>query len=232
VTSQPARPFARPARPAEPRATVVRPRLPVDLRLALGPLGHGRGDPTVRAGADGAWWRATVTPCGPATVRLAPAGAGVSVHAWGPGAEWALDAAPELLGGRDRLDGFEPTGIVAELHRRLPGLRICRSRAVFEALVPTVLEQKVVGVEARSAWRQLVRALASPAPGPLPLLLPPAPGALLGRPAWAFHRMGVEQRRANTIRMAATYGRRLDALAELEPAEWSCWSRSPAIAGG
>ena len=52
-----------------PIETVVRPRLPVDLRLTLGPLRRGPRDPTMLVDRAGAWWRATRTPQGPATAR-------------------------------------------------------------------------------------------------------------------------------------------------------------------
>jgi 3-methyladenine DNA glycosylase/8-oxoguanine DNA glycosylase len=173
----------------------------------------------MRVERDGAWWRATRTPLGPATARYAAEGDAVRVTAWGPGAEWCLAAAPELLGARDSLDGFRPAGLVGELHRRLPGLRISRSRAVFEALVPSVLEQKVTGMEARTAYRGIVRAWGEPAPGPLPLRLPPAAALLATTPYWAFHRFGVEMKRANTVRAAAGRAARVDALAEVPAAE-------------
>ena len=41
---------------------------PIDLPLTLGPVAHGRGDPTIRIGPDGIW-RATRTPDGPARSR-------------------------------------------------------------------------------------------------------------------------------------------------------------------
>jgi 3-methyladenine DNA glycosylase/8-oxoguanine DNA glycosylase len=197
---------------------MVVPRLPVDLRLTLGPLRRGTGDPTMRV-EGGAWWRATRTPLGPATARYAVEGAAVRVAAWGPGAEWCVDAAPELLGARDRLDGFRPDGLVGELHRRLPGLRIPRSRAVFEAFVPSVLEQKVTGGEARAAYRGIVWAWGEPAPGPAGLRLPPTAATLAATPYWAFHRFGVEQKRANTVRAVASRADRLDATVDLLPAE-------------
>ena len=91
----------------------------------------------------------------------------------GPGAAWVLDAAPELLGARDSLDGFDPApGIARDLHRQMPGLRIPRSRAVLETLVPTILEQKVPGPEAFAAYRNLVSAFGEMAPGPGRLRLP------------------------------------------------------------
>jgi 3-methyladenine DNA glycosylase/8-oxoguanine DNA glycosylase len=207
-----------PAAP-QPLETVVRPRLPVDLRLTLGPLRRGARDPTMRVDRDGAWWRATRTPQGPATARYAADGDTVQVAAWGPGAEWCLDAAPELLGARDSLAGFHPDGLVAELHHRLPGLRIPRSRAVFEALLPSILEQKVTGREARDGYRAIVRAWGEPAPGPLPLLLQPAPAALATTPYWEFHPLGVERKRTATILLAASRARRVEETVAMAPAD-------------
>jgi 3-methyladenine DNA glycosylase/8-oxoguanine DNA glycosylase len=205
----------------QPLETAVRPRLPVDLRLTLGPLRRGAGDPTMLVDRDGSWWRATRTPQGPATVRYArptPDG-GVAVAAWGPGAEWCLAAAAELLGARDTLDGFRPDGLVAELHRRLPGLRITRSRAVFEALLPSILEQKVTGLEARNGYRAIVRAWGEPAPGPRPLLLQPAPASLATTPYWAFHPLGVERKRTVAILVAASRARRVEETVAMAPAD-------------
>src|SRR5947209_20223539 len=118
-------------RPTDPMETFICPPLPVDLELTLWPLGRGARDLSVRPGRSGVWWRATRTPDGPPTTRLEPQRDGIHVTAWGPGAAWAIETAPELAGARDSLAGFEPPrGLVRELHRRFPGLRITRSRAV------------------------------------------------------------------------------------------------------
>ena len=202
-----------------PIETVVRPRLPVDLGLTLGPLRRGPGDPTTLVDRAGSWWRATRTPHGPATACYSAQGDGIRVAAWGPGAEWCLEAAPELLGARDSLDGFTPTGLVGELHRHFPGLRISRSRAVFEALLPSILEQKVTGLEARRSFRAIVRTWGEPAPGPAPLLLQPAPEALAATPYWAFHPLGVERKRTAAIQMAASRARRVEETAALPLAD-------------
>src|SRR5204862_489505 len=53
-----------------PLETTVRPALPVDLGLTLGPLRRGR-DPSMRVDPSGTWWRATLTPNGPATACYA-----------------------------------------------------------------------------------------------------------------------------------------------------------------
>ncbi len=205
---------------ASPREATIRTAFPADLRLILGPL--WRGDATMRRDPSGAWWRATWTPDGPATARFQPmpGDGGVRVHAWGPGAEWTLDAAPGLIGVEDSLDGFSPGGgLVRDLHRRFPGLRLGRSRAVFEALVPQVIEQKVTGLEARRAYRGLVQRYGEPAPGQAGLRLPPNRLCLAALASHDWHPLGVEMRRAGVIRMAAQRADRLDGWANLPGAE-------------
>lgn len=213
----------------QPLRATVRPRLPVELWPTLSPLRRGVGDPSVLVEPSGAWWRASRTPLGPATTRIEQTSDGIEVLAWGPGGEWALAAAPDLLGTGDSLDGFEPRGVVRDLHRRRPGLRILRSRAVFEALVPTILEQKVVGAEARRSYRAMLLAWGDPAPGPTPLRVPPHPGPMARRAGWEFHPLGVEGRRAAVIHRVAMEARRLEELCDAPLAE--AYRRLRAIPG-
>jgi 3-methyladenine DNA glycosylase/8-oxoguanine DNA glycosylase len=200
----------------------VRPALPVDLRLTFFPLRRGLLDPSMRLAEDEAW-RATRTPEGPVTthIRARPADGEVTMRAWGPGSAWALDAFPALAGADDTEEGFEPgTGVVGELHRRLRGLRMGRSAAVVEALVPSILEQKVVGLEARRSYARLVRALGEPAPGPgaaAGLMVPPPASVLAATPSWTFHRFNVERKRADTIRRAGSYAARLEETVDMAP---------------
>jgi 3-methyladenine DNA glycosylase/8-oxoguanine DNA glycosylase len=199
---------------------VIVPERPLDLWLTLGPLARGgRGDPSVRMDGDEIW-RATRTPAGIATQRLRSLGQAIEVEAWGPGAEWLLEHAPVLVGDEDDDRDFAPSDpILRELHRRHPGLRMLRTEAVMETLLPTVLEQKVVGVEARQAYRQVIRTLGEPAPGPTPLMVPPAADVLARTPYWTFHGFGVERRRTEVIQMAAQRANRLEALVDLPRAE-------------
>jgi 3-methyladenine DNA glycosylase/8-oxoguanine DNA glycosylase len=188
----------------------IRPELPVDLGLTLGRLAHGSGDPTVKV-EPGGIWRATRTPDGPATQRIARDGGTVVVQAWGPGAEWLLETAPDLLGLHDDPSGFQPSHpLVRELHRRFRALRIGRTTAVVEALIPAILEQKVVGREARASFRALVRTLGEPAPGPQPLMLQPDPRLLAETPYWAYHPLGIERKRARVLQEVGARARRLD----------------------
>lgn len=193
----------------------------MDLTLTLGPLRRGRYDPTCQIGAAGLW-RATRTPDGPATVAVAArdgrsrtSGATFDATAWGPGAEWALAHAPALLGAEDdprALVTDHP--LVARLHRRFTALRIPRSNAVFEALVPTIIEQKVTGFESRRAYRQLVQRLGEPAPGPGHLLVPPNPATIAGTPYYDLHLLGVERKRADTLRRVAARAPEIERLVE------------------
>ena len=117
--------------------------------------------------------RATRTADGPATVALRPVLGGVEAEAWGPGADRALDAVPALVGADDDGSGFEPRHhpLVADLARHRLGIRIGRTGAVMEALVPAILEQKVTGTEAWRGMRGLIRGWGEPAPGPFGLRL-------------------------------------------------------------
>lgn len=195
----------------------LRLSVPLDLVLTLRPYLRGSGDPTMRLGGRRAL-RATHTPDGPAAAALELAAGEVRAEAWGPGADRMLADVPALLGLDDDPSALVPAHpVVADLVRRLPGLRIGRSGSVLEALVPAILEQKVTGTEASRAYRGLVRAFGEPAPGPLGLLLPPPPDRIARLPYYAFHPFGVEQRRADTVRRAASRAAWLEEAVHLGP---------------
>jgi 3-methyladenine DNA glycosylase/8-oxoguanine DNA glycosylase len=197
---------------------------PIDLRLTLGIHLRGFGDPSLRFVGGREVWRATRTADGPATVRLEPGQSSIRAEAWGPGAEAALHAVPGLVGVNDEPDALEPVHpLVRELARRLRGLRIGRTGAVMESLVPAILEQKVTGGQAHRGLRGLIRRFGEPAPRPPgnagpELWLQPSPNRLAGLPYFAFHPCDIERRRADTIRRAAAVADRLEALAAA-PAE-------------
>ncbi|MFN2465987.1 MAG: DNA-3-methyladenine glycosylase [Candidatus Dormibacteria bacterium] len=197
----------------EPLTRRLRPSRPLDLLATLAPLRRGgRGDPSFRVDGPTAW-RATQNADGPVTLSLRADGDCVDLSAWGPGATRALDDAPALLGEGDDDRDFQPAHpLLTELRRRRPGMRLCRSGAVVEAMVPTVMEQKVIGLEARGGYRRLVLALGEAAPGPCALRVPP-PAAVLARlPYWRFHEFAVERRRAETIMRCAAIAPRFEAL--------------------
>jgi 3-methyladenine DNA glycosylase/8-oxoguanine DNA glycosylase len=200
---------ARDPRPASERPveTVYRPPHPLDLARAVLPQGHGGGDPTMTV-AGGVIWRASRTPEGIATLALREgAGGVVRAAAWGPGAAWALTQLPALCGAQDDPSGFDPSGhpLLAEAHRRHPGIRIGRTDLVFDALASAVMEQKVTAMQAFAAWRRIVTWYGERAPGPTPrpMFAPPPVDAWRRIPSWAWHRAALEPPQSRTIVQAA-----------------------------
>ena len=209
--------------PGTPRS--VRTSRPVPLGAVLGIFRRGAGDPTSRRDADG-WWFAWRTPDGPVTLRLeatAPVVSEVTATAWGSGAEWMLERVPDLLGERDDSTGFEPHHPqVADAWRAFSGWRVPRSGLVLQALVPSVIEQKVTGQEAFSGYRRLVRRFGEPAPGPgepLRLAVPPDPDGWARIPSWEWLAAGVDPERSRTVVRAVRHAGRIEECADLPAAE-------------
>lgn len=195
----------------------VRIRGPIDLALTFRPLRHGFSDPTIAIGEDGVT-RATRTPDGPASMRIAADREAVRVTTWGPGAAWVAEHAPDLLGFGEDPDAFRPHHrLLHQLHRRFRGVRMPRTGVVLEALVPAILEQKVVGKEARRSYARLVRRFGEPAPGPLGLTLPPAPETLASTPYYELHPLGIERRRADLLRVVGARAGRLEEATRMSP---------------
>jgi 3-methyladenine DNA glycosylase/8-oxoguanine DNA glycosylase len=196
--------------PEGPLITRIRPRRPLDLRLTLRPVRP------LLFGRSGEAWRTTRTPLGPATERIAREVDGtVVVEAWGPGAEWALEHAPALLGEHDRPEDLVARHpLIRDLQRRFVGLRIGRTDAVFEALVPAITEQKVTGAEAAHAYRAILRTFGEPAPGPAGPPIPPDPTRIARAAYFEFHRFGLERRRSETLIRCARAAPRLEAGAD------------------
>lgn len=193
---------------------------PLDLGALLGPLRRGTGDPTYRATPDGAVWRTMRTPAGSATQRVEARGSVAIGQWWGPGAEWAADRLPELLGAADDTSGFDASRhpLVARLWReRGAAARFCAVGTVFDLLVPSVLEQRVTGAEARRAWRVLLRAHGEipAAPAPEGMRVPPDAPGWRRIPSWEWHAAGVERARSDTVMQAAAVASRLEACVDL-----------------
>jgi 3-methyladenine DNA glycosylase/8-oxoguanine DNA glycosylase len=210
------------------------PSFPLDVASVLSVHRRGPQDPAYRTDATGAIWRTSLTPAGPATLRVtwnqpAPVVSApvvrapvVRATAWGPGAGWLLERLPDLLGAADEPAAFRPEHPpLRDLALRFAGLRLGRTDRVLEALVPAVLEQKVPGLEAVRAWRRLLTWYGTPAPGPAPAgmrVFPPA-DAWREIPSWDWHRAGVEGIRAETIMAAASVAGRLEQIGCLPGAE-------------
>nr|WP_274637142.1 DNA-3-methyladenine glycosylase 2 family protein [Microbacterium bovistercoris] len=201
-----------------PHETEYRPPHPLDLHATIGIHRRGPRDPTMTV-AGSVIWRASRTPEGIAALALRETAPGtVRAAAWGPGAAWALAQVPALCGGLDDRDAFEPAAhpLVADLHRRHPGLRLSRTGLTFDALAVAVLEQKVTGLQAFGAWRRLVTWFGErvPGPTPVPMFAPPTIEQWRTIPSWAWHRAGVEPPQSRAIVTAAQRGRSLVAAVE------------------
>ena len=210
---------------AAPRERIWRPDWPCRVGGTLRAHRRGAGDPTFRLDEAGATWRGIRTPEGPATLRVvdrAPLG---EVHgtAWGPGAAWALDSLPALLGADDDWSGFEPRlPLLAEAWRRHPHGRFGRSGLVMEALVPAVIEQKVTGQEAFAGFRMLVHRYGERAPGPgadRKLWLQPTPEVLRSIPSWEWLKMHIDPARSRALVTVARVAESLERTITLAPEE-------------
>ncbi|HUF97364.1 MAG TPA: hypothetical protein VMM60_04485 [Ilumatobacter sp.] len=190
-----------------PWVSVAAPR---SLRRTLAAHRAGLGDPTTRV-TDSEFVRATLTPAGPATLRLRwsvdPADVvdcGLLAEAWGPGADWLLTRVDALTGTHDQ--PIEFTGAHPAVERALRARRTTRlgaSFGLYHQLLPTVIAQRITAGEALNQWAALCRALGAAPPGPAEvvadLVLPPAPEVLRRQPLWWFHPLGIEGHRASTL---------------------------------
>lgn len=196
--------------PPGPIARWTEVEAPRSLRRTLGVFRSGFGDPTTRL-ADGVFLRATSTPDGPGTLRLtwgadpSPVDtAGLHAEAWGPGADWLMGGVAALTGHADRPIMFAEAHPAVERALRLARLtRIGASGDAYHQLLPTIIAQRITAGEAVRQWERLCRELGEPAPGPPEvvegLLLPPSPASLHRRPAWWFHPLGIETKRARPL---------------------------------
>ncbi|MGB3441481.1 MAG: DNA-3-methyladenine glycosylase 2 family protein [Actinophytocola sp.] len=200
------------------RERTWRPDFPLQLAALLRPLRRGPADPACVTTPAGVTWFAANTPAGVGTLALRRRGGTVHATAWGDGAQVLLDGLPAMLGAEDDDSDFEAHHpLIADLRKRIPTLRLNSTGRVWDLLVPSVLEQRVTGTEARRSWRDLCRRYGTPAPGPAPagMFAPPTPKAVEAIPDWAWHRAGVDLARRKAIVAAARVAHRLEKAAEL-----------------
>lgn len=182
---------------------------PSDPTGTLSSYRYGRFDPTTRL-LPGEFWRATLTPFGPATVHLDWREGAMRTEAWGDGADWLAASVPGLVGHLDQGHVFttgHPALLRAQHHH--PGVHFGSSGTLYHELIPTVLGQRVTGGEGLQQWWRLVQRLGRPAPGPAGLTLPPDPATVLEHPSWWFHQLGVETKRAEAVRTVARHADRM-----------------------
>lgn len=135
-----------------------------------------------------------------------------------------MDHVPYLVGAFDEPERFVADAQpMRDLSRRFAGLRLGATMLLTEVLIPTIIEQKVTGKQARASYSRLVRETSDPAPGPFGLMLPPDPQRLADMPYHRFHPFGIERKRADTVRVAASEAARIDGLAAGHPADAMKW---------
>jgi 3-methyladenine DNA glycosylase/8-oxoguanine DNA glycosylase len=193
---------------------------PVDLRQTVFPLVRGTGDPTTRV-VGRTVWRSLRTADGPATLRLAQRDRHtIEVDAWGPGADRAVgEVAPGLVGALDDPNSFVLRDELLErIWRDHRDVLLTRTDP-FPVLIAAILEQRVAGIEARTAWREIVLATSDAAPGDVGLRLPPEAERLAAIPQWRLTKLGVVHRRASTLREVTRHPKKIAALVDATPDE-------------
>ena len=183
-------------------------------RATLGPLVAGVGDPTThRTSTDFTFARSADV------VRLSwsVVGKTTDYHLSVPDPA-LLDT---LVGSRQLLaptDCASPAvSRATRLHR---SLRIAGNGQVFPEAIKAVLGQRITGRDAALQWARLVRLTGAQREhhwGP-PLWSTPDPSQVCALSIADFHRIGVERRRAHTIRRLADLARRghLDAITSMK----------------
>ncbi|WP_420453725.1 DNA-3-methyladenine glycosylase family protein [Ilumatobacter sp.] len=202
-----------------------------DVGASLAWYPHGRRDPTTRlerhgrgVASGGTFVRATLTPEGPGTVLVRWGASGrLDVETWGPGGAWLEASVPDLVGAHDPGApelARDTHPVVAATCRAASALRHGRSSTLYHELLPTIIEQRITGIEAKRQWGRLCEALGDPAPGPFAdLRLPPRPEVLSRQPSWWFHPLGIERSRARPLIEVARHASKLWGWADLPPVE-------------
>ena len=176
----------------------------------------GPYDPTTRLESN-RYVRSFRLPEGAATLELRVTGPlEVQACGWGPGTPALFERLPELVGLEDDLAGFVIPPPLERAARQLKGLRIVRLPEVLRGLVQIIVEQRITWREAARSFRQLVLHYGEPAPGPHQLTLFPEPGVLRGLSFAQWAELGVERKRAETIRRVAVSHRRVEELRRMD----------------
>ncbi len=208
-----------------PQTRAWRSERPLQLAATLSAFRRGGADPTFAQAPDGTTTRGLRTPAGAATLQVscAPREREVTARAWGPGAQWALEHVPGLVGEDDDPSGFvahhEPVALALRL---LPGWRVPASGLALDALVPAIIEQKVTGKEAFGGQHRLIRRHGERAPGPAGdagLMVAPDAAGWAAIPSWEWLKASVDHARSATVMRVCRVAGSLERLASRPPAE-------------
>lgn len=174
----------------------------------------GSRDPSLRTEARG-FWRAANTPQGPVCVRVRSNGVKIVAESWGEGTQWALDRVPAVCGASDEpwSDRVQPAWLDA-LVQRHANLRLGRALRLPDLLWCVILQQRVRGAQAVDNWVALIRKVSRLAPGPRGLWLPPTGEALRSLRLADYAALGIDAKRARTLRECALHVMKLDRVAQ------------------
>ncbi len=211
----------------------------ISLYPTLHPMAMFPSDPTTHLRPN-QFARATLTPDGPATLLVNWSDERASAELWGEGSGWLEHRLEAILGLTDDVSGFERdlsswtsapgdhfeseaevrrAELIGRLWHQRSGHRLCASHTLWHDVVWLIPGQRVTSRNAAEQWRSMVRAYSEPAPGPLELMLPPAPQVVAAAPYTDFHRFGIERKRADAIRAAAKLVPRFAESTDLPSAE-------------
>lgn len=155
--------------------------------------------------------RVTPGPDGPVVTDLRQEDDGsIIARDHSTGTETRVPAHP-LLGDDDPGHGVVPVHpAVAAALRRFGDHRIGATGTPYHDLLPVVLAQRVTSAEATAQWRRLCLRWGTPVEvGGVVLHCPPGPDVLARIPYHEMHSLGIERRRADTLRQVAVHGHRL-----------------------
>ncbi len=186
---------------------------PFALDLTTRGLGVGRW-------SSNAWWWATHTSSGPATIRLEADARTVVATTWGHGADDLIDRLPSLVGHDDAGRDAGTWDELKDLAANTIGLRLGSNRAAYETVATTVIGQLVTTKEAKSSLRRLSAALGGSAPGPnADLLMFPSSHVLARLSYEELHRFGIERKRAATLVEVARRAGRIEEILTMARAD-------------
>ena len=177
--------------------------------MCLSQFRHGSRDRTCQLGPD-AFRRATWTPEGPGVLDVRrPFSPDPEPFGHGPGGEWLVRMWPRYRGDHD----IAPPVVsrhraVQEAQRRWGALRLGASGSPYHELIPSILGQRITAKEAYAQWYRLVDRHGERAPDPLGvLMLPPRPDRLATVAYHELHPLGIEKKRADTLRALGSHAR-------------------------
>jgi len=165
----------------------------------------GRNDRTTEISRE-SFRRATWTPDGPGVLEVCgPVSSLPVVRGHGPGGPWLVQSWGRLRGDHDRSVALVSRHQAVErAMRNWSALPLGASGTPYHELLPAVLAQRITAKEAAVQWHRMVDRWGERAPDPEGRLkLPPSPERLAEVPYHEFHTLGIEKRRADTIREVA-----------------------------